>query len=476
MDWNLLAFLANPVFVSIWYAVGITGALWVAYDLGHDNTALKTAMKWAWPIIVLFFSVIGLALYFTTARAPGIADANDPDEKKQLHDEYERSMFRRVNGAVIHCVAGDGLGIMTAMVIARIMSLTFWQEFWFEYAVGFAFGLFIFQYKSMRMMTDSPAAALGLAFRAEFFSMLTVMGGMGAVMTYVTPMVVGAQPQPTTFAFWGFGMLGLLLGYIFTFPMNWMLVKIGWKHGMGRMEDAPVVEHKHARAALGAAMATLGMVALVAPAWLTEMREARPVVLPSPGERASGDMTAMAPLGVLAEGVRSDLVAALTALQAKRRADATTALDGAMRLAEVGHEAAPGASFRPALEDISAARRALQNGNAAAARQRIASVPSRRLASPSAPGDSAVGDASGSYEGVTVLDRHGMVVGEVIHATPERLEIALGGARDIWGFWDWHPERVTEVATGNLVLGPRRTIGKSFVVWPGIDMATASAR
>jgi hypothetical protein len=62
--------------------------------------------------------------------------------------------------------------------------------------------------------------------------MATVMLGMGLVMRFVTPAVVGHPPRPDTAAFWGFGALGLLVGFIFTYPMNWLLVKIGWKHGM----------------------------------------------------------------------------------------------------------------------------------------------------------------------------------------------------------------------------------------------------
>lgn len=121
---------------------------------------------------------------------------------------------------------------MTAMVVARLINMSFWQEFWFEYAVGFAFGWFIFQYKAMSKMTDSTLQALWMGGRAEFFSMITVMAGMGAVMGFVTPLVVGEQPQPDTFAFWGFAALGLFVGYIVTYPMNWGLVQMGWKHGM----------------------------------------------------------------------------------------------------------------------------------------------------------------------------------------------------------------------------------------------------
>lgn len=294
-----LAFLSSPWFVVPWYLIGAITAAWMVHDLRTVNTPLKRAMKWGWPIIGFFFSVIGLGLYFLTARPPGMADARTAQEKQDLLADYEQAMWRRVNGAVIHCVAGDGLGIMTAMVIARLAQLTFWQEFWFEYAVGFGFGWLIFQLQSMRRMADTLGQALWMAFRAEFFSMLTVMGGMGAVMAYVTPELVGMQPRPDTAAFWGFGMLGLLVGYVFTFPMNWMLVKIGWKHGMGPAEGARPAKAPAARAALGAAMVVLGAVALAIPARLAALRErTQRELLAAAAEAAAG-----APADPLAAGL-----------------------------------------------------------------------------------------------------------------------------------------------------------------------------
>lgn len=68
--------------------------------------------------------------------------------------------------------------------------------------------------------------------RSEFFSMITVMLGMGLVMRFVTPKIGGLAPDPDTFTFWGYSAFGLFIGAIFTFPMNWWLISIGWKHGM----------------------------------------------------------------------------------------------------------------------------------------------------------------------------------------------------------------------------------------------------
>ncbi len=231
MGYDWLSFLAEPWFVIPWYAIGFAGAIWVIYDVLKKNTQVNTALKPAWPIIIFFFSVIGIVLYIWTCRPPGIGEKSGEEEKK-VHHQYVTTTFRKVVGSAIHCVGGDGLGIMTAMVVARVIRVSFWQEFWFEYIVGFAFGWFIFQALSMSKMADSIPKMLWMAGRAEFFSMITVMAGMGYVMSAVTPHVVGAQPMPNTFAFWGFGALGLLVGFIATYPMNLWLVKIGWKHGM----------------------------------------------------------------------------------------------------------------------------------------------------------------------------------------------------------------------------------------------------
>ena len=229
---TFLAFLQNPIFVGVWYGFGLLAAMWVVYDEFVVNTNVMPALKVGWPIIVTFFSVLGLALYLTTCRPPGITPLSGR-EAKAAHHAYVSATWKRVTGAVIHCVGGDGLGVMTAMVLARHWGLSFWAEFWFEYAVGFGFGWFVFQYPSMRKMGHSPLTSLRRGGRAEFFSMLTVMLGMGLVMRFVTPAVVGHKPVASEAAFWGFGALGLFVGAVCTYPMNWWMVSKGWKHGMG---------------------------------------------------------------------------------------------------------------------------------------------------------------------------------------------------------------------------------------------------
>jgi hypothetical protein len=289
MAWNALVFLTEPAFVIPWYVLGVIGAFLVSADIKTRGGAAKPAMRLAWPIIVFFFSVLGLAVYAAFGRTqrertePGIS-------------------FRKLNASVIHCVAGDGVGIITAMLFARAFNMTFWGEFWLEYATGFLVGWLIFQRISMKEMAPS-SQALAMAFRAEFFSMLAVMGGMGAVMTFVTPSVVGAQPGPLTYAFWGFALAGLVAGYLLGLPMNWLLLKVGWKGDV----RSPTREHKRPLVAM---MGAFGALTLTLPEWLHEVREGKPVptVAREPGARLDEPHgPGAAPYGILKEGLQESL-------------------------------------------------------------------------------------------------------------------------------------------------------------------------
>ncbi|MGV8892355.1 MAG: DUF4396 domain-containing protein [Burkholderiaceae bacterium] len=235
MNFEFFQFLAQPAFVIPWYVFGAVAGIWVLYDTFTANRDVGPALKAAWPIIMLFFSVIGVALYIASCRPRHIGSIREregDEAAKRVHHEFVTHTWKKVVGSDIHCVGGDGLGIMSAMVITRVFGFSFWPEFWTEYVVGFAFGWFVFQIPAMRHMGHSWLAAIWKGGRAEFFSMMTVMVGMGLVMIFVTPGIVASPPNPGTAAFWGIGALGLMAGFIITYPMNWWLVKIGWKHGM----------------------------------------------------------------------------------------------------------------------------------------------------------------------------------------------------------------------------------------------------
>jgi hypothetical protein len=227
-----LSFLVSNIFVLSWFISGFLLALWVVYDVLYVNTAVSKPLKIGWPIILSFFSVLGLLLYLITCRAPRTAYLKSADKKK-IHHDYVSTTFDSVTGSVVHCVAGDALGIVIAMSVSRYFGIGFWPEIIAEYALGFLFGWILFQYPAMKSMgNDSTRLTLWKAGRAEFFSMITLMTGMILVLRFVAPQLVSSPPMPITSAFWGIAFFALLIGSILTYPMNWWLVSIRWKHGM----------------------------------------------------------------------------------------------------------------------------------------------------------------------------------------------------------------------------------------------------
>jgi len=72
----------------------------------------------------------------------------------------------------MHCVAGDGVGIIVGAILASLFGLKGLAEVVLEYILGFAFGWTIFQALFMRdMVGGSYPRALKGTFISELVSM-----------------------------------------------------------------------------------------------------------------------------------------------------------------------------------------------------------------------------------------------------------------------------------------------------------------
>jgi Domain of unknown function (DUF4396) len=79
----------------------------------------------------------------------------------------------------MHCVAGDGVGILAGAVLSSVLHLAGVTEMILEYILGFAFGWTIFQALFMRDMAGgSYSRALVSTFVPELVSMNFLMAGM----------------------------------------------------------------------------------------------------------------------------------------------------------------------------------------------------------------------------------------------------------------------------------------------------------
>jgi uncharacterized protein DUF4396 len=164
------------------------------------------------------------------------------------HEQYTAAQWRQTLGSTMHCVAGDGVGILAGAVLSSVLAITGPAEMILEYVLGFAFGWTIFQALFMRDMAGgSYLGALKSTFLSELLSMNLLMAGMMPTVMILRRHLPGAD-SPTTPTFWFVMSMGLLVGFIIAYPMNWWLVANELKHGMMtvRPADAHAPAHEGA--------------------------------------------------------------------------------------------------------------------------------------------------------------------------------------------------------------------------------------
>ncbi|MEJ0052845.1 MAG: DUF4396 domain-containing protein [Methylovirgula sp.] len=212
----------------LWFLMTGLALLFVAIDI--RSTPESPVLKWGFLLLTAYAGVVGAFLYVLGCREP----------LPGLHERYTAVRWRQTLGSTMHCVAGDGLGILAGAVLSSVLSLTGLTEIIVEYVLGFAFGWTIFQSLFMRAtLGGSYRRALAATFIAELLSMNLLMAGMLPTVAALRAHIASAE-NPLAPAFWFVMSMGLLVGFIVAYPMNWWLVANHLKHGMMTVRPAAV--------------------------------------------------------------------------------------------------------------------------------------------------------------------------------------------------------------------------------------------
>ncbi|MEP6753710.1 MAG: DUF4396 domain-containing protein [Candidatus Dormiibacterota bacterium] len=229
--------------IVLWFILVAAFTIFVAVDI--RTTPEPLVMKVGFVVITLYSGPIGALLYALSCREPMSA----------THEQFVAVRWRQVVGSTMHCVAGDGIGILAAAAVTGVLRLPMGIDLVAEYVTGFVFGWTIFQALFMKgIMGGSYRGALRSTFLPEFLSMNGVMAGMAAVMV---PWMTRdpAATEPTSAHFWFVMSIALSVGFVVAYPINAWLVDLGLKHGM--MTVRPEGEPKPLAAGLAMAGAAL---------------------------------------------------------------------------------------------------------------------------------------------------------------------------------------------------------------------------
>ena len=246
------------VVLWIWFALTALAVACVAYDQfkggseQKENLLAMKTMRWGWVLVTLYIGPFGFLVYWLLHRAPA----------RQTPEQSEPPLWKQAVESTIHCVAGDGTGILIAVVLMSWLRPPMGVELIVEYVAGFAVGLFLFQAPCMKSTFESsyPRAVRG-TFLPETLSMNAIMAGMIPIMIILMSRDKSAM-APTSVRFWGIMSLGFVVSMVTAFPVNRWLVERGLKHGMGGEERARFRHAVSATSKLTAVLLTLLMLAV----------------------------------------------------------------------------------------------------------------------------------------------------------------------------------------------------------------------
>ncbi|MEO8244750.1 MAG: DUF4396 domain-containing protein [bacterium] len=204
----------------LWFALTGASVLFVAIDI--RSSPQPGVMKWGFILLTAYTGPMGAFLYVLGCREP----------LSGIHERYVAVRWRQVLGSTMHCVAGDGIGILVGAVIGSLLTLSHFAEIALEYVLGFGFGWTIFQALFMlKTAGGTYRQSLASTFIPEFLSMNFLMSGMVPVAT-IGKVLVGHPLDPMMPVFWFVMSMALLIGFLVAYPMNWWLVAKSLKHGM----------------------------------------------------------------------------------------------------------------------------------------------------------------------------------------------------------------------------------------------------
>jgi hypothetical protein len=217
------------IVVCSWLAIalGVGSLLLVSLDLLTGRPQRMRIMNVVWPVTALWAGPLGAWAYYRYGRAP-----RDEGEAK-----LEQPFPVLVAKGTTHCGSGCTLGDIAAelLFLALPFSLLGHRLFgaWvYDYVAAFILGI-LFQYFTIKpMRKTSSGQALKDALKADAASLTAWQVGMYGWMAVATFVLFGHELKPSSIVFWFMMQLGMLAGFLTSYPINWLLLRKGVKEAM----------------------------------------------------------------------------------------------------------------------------------------------------------------------------------------------------------------------------------------------------
>lgn len=198
-------------------------------------------MNVVWPINALYWELAALWTYYRWGRPGPNTAVKEATQHGEKNPGKAKPSWVMVAVADSHCGAGCVLGDIIAEWMIYAMGLSIFgamrhhelfTAYVLDYAFAYVFGI-AFQY-----FTIAPMRGLGFwpgiwaAIKVDTLTLTAFEVGLFGWMA-LPPLVFFGHPLATTDpVFWFMMQIGMILGFITSYPVNWWLLKRGIKEPM----------------------------------------------------------------------------------------------------------------------------------------------------------------------------------------------------------------------------------------------------
>lgn len=198
-------------------------------------------MNVVWVVTPLYSSLLALWLYYSYGRLS--AKQRMMEVKEQGHDMpgMQKPFPAMVALGSTHCGAGCSLGDLCAEWLVFATAVTLWPlpnhkhifASWFiDYGFAYAFGI-VFQYFTIAPMRGlSLGKGIWAAIKADTLSLTAWQIGMYGWMAIASFLIFGKEIPTNSPVFWFMMQIAMLFGFATSYPINWWLLRAGWKEKM----------------------------------------------------------------------------------------------------------------------------------------------------------------------------------------------------------------------------------------------------
>lgn len=240
--------------------VGVVSAAVIIVDILAGHPQRMAIMNAVWPINALYLGPIGLWAYWTMGRPMAMTQRRQEEMqhetgghvttmpqrgkmatghgKVQVHGHGDKPFWQTVFVGVCHCGAGCTLGDVVAEFAVFFLGVTIARvairpELIGDYILAFALGI-LFQYFAIVPMRHlSPGKGIVAALKADALSLTAFEVGLFGWMLLTRFVFFRAAPlHPDEARYWFMMQIGMALGFLTSYPMNWWLIRRGIKEAM----------------------------------------------------------------------------------------------------------------------------------------------------------------------------------------------------------------------------------------------------